>query len=168
MALAQPHSYCDGVRHPLMSTIDLIMTITHTLFASLWIGSVLFFIGAVLPTAAAGSVSVEMMSMLTTRLAWLTRISALVFVATGGHLAGTAYTAGSLFGTPRGQLVVAMVILWFVLTGLIEISVKRFDRVAQREGISSAVTETRGLFVVAAAVAVLLLIDAGLLTANVV
>ncbi len=151
-----------------MSTVDLVMTIAHTLFASLWTGSILFFVGAVLPAAATGAVSIDMMSLVTNRLVWLTRISAIVFVATGGHLAGTAYTAGSLFGTPRGQLVVAMLVLWFVLTGLIEVSVKRFDRLAEREGIGSAVNGTRGLFVAAAAVAVLLLVDAGLLTANVV
>lgn len=151
-----------------MSTVDLVMTIAHTLFASLWTGSILFFVGAVLPAAATGAVSIDMMSLVTNRLVWLTRISAIVFVATGGHLAGTAYTAGSLLGTPRGQLVVAMLVLWFVLTGLIEVSVKRFDRLAEREGIGSAVNGTRGLFVAAAAVAVLLLVDAGLLTANVV
>ncbi len=151
-----------------MSAVDVAMYVLHVLFASLWTGSILFFVAAVLPAATSGSMSAAAVSVMTTRLVWLTRIGALVFVATGGHLAGTSYTAETLVGTGRGQLVVAMLVLWFVLTGVIEITVKRFDRTADADGVAAAVSSTRPLFGLAAVLAVLLLVDAGLLTANIV
>jgi len=151
-----------------MFAVDVVMYVLHVLFASLWTGSILFFVAAVLPAATSGTISAAAVSVMTTRLVWLTRIGALVFVATGGHLAGTSYTAETLFSTGRGQLVVAMLVLWFVLTGLIEISVKRFDRAAETDGVEAAVASTRPLFGIAGLLAVLLLVDAGLLTANIV
>ena len=147
--------------------VDSIMQILHVLFAGLWTGSVLFVVGAVLPAASAGSISSTAMSTMTTRLAWLTRISALVFVATGGHLAGTRYTSETLFSTGRGQLVVAMLVLWLVLTALVEIGCKRLGGSDAPANVQTAVDNTRPIFLAAGAVAVLLLVDAGLLAAGV-
>ena len=147
--------------------VDSIMQILHVLFAGLWTGSVLFVVGAVLPAASAGSISSTAMSTITTRLAWLTRISALVFVATGGHLAGTRYTSETLFSTGRGQLVVAMLVLWLVLTALVEIGCKRLGGSDAPANVQTAVDNTRPIFLAAGAVAVLLLVDAGLLAAGV-
>ena len=147
--------------------VDSIMQILHVLFAGLWTGSVLFVVGAVLPAASAGSISSTAMSTMTTRLAWLTRISALVFVATGGHLAGTRYTSETLFSTGRGQLVVAMLVLWLVLTALVEIGCTRLGGSDAPANVQTAVDNTRPIFLAAGAVAVLLLVDAGLLAAGV-
>ena len=107
------------------------------------------------------------METVSSRLSWLTRISAVVFVATGGHLAGTGYTAESLFSTGRGQLVVAMLVLWFVLTGLVEVGCKRLGGSAADDDVAAAVESTRPIFLAAGVVAVLLLVDAGLLAAGV-
>ena len=150
-----------------MTVIDSVMQVVHVLFAGLWTGSVLFVVGAVLPASTAGTISVDAMAAITTRLAWLTRISAVVFVATGGHLAGTGYTAESLFSTGRGQLVVAMLVLWFVLTGLVEVGCKRLGGSAAADDVGAAVESTRPIWLAAGAVAVLLLVDAGLLAAGV-
>lgn len=150
-----------------MSVVDTTMIILHGFFGSLWTGSVLFFVGAVLPAAASGSLSPPTLSTVTTRLVWLTRISAIIFVATGGHLAAARYTGETLFGTPRGQLVVAMLVLWFVLTGVVEASSKRLQRRATASDVSTAIAETRSLFIAAAVLAVSLLVVTGLLTANV-
>ena len=147
--------------------VDSIMQILHVVFAGLWTGSVLFVVGAVLPAASAGSISAPAMSTITTRLAWLTRVSALVFVATGGHLAGTGYTSATLFSTARGQLVVAMLVLWLVLTALVEIGCKRLGGSDAPANVQTAVENTRPIWLAAGAVAVLLLVDAGLLTAGV-
>jgi len=147
--------------------VDSIMQILHVLFAGLWTGSVLFVVGAVLPAATAGSISAPAMSTMTTRLAWLTRISALVFVATGGHLAGTRYTSETLFSTPRGQLVVAMLVLWLALTALVEIGCKRLGGSDAPPNVQTAVANTRPIWLAAGVVAVLLLVDAGLLAAGV-
>jgi len=150
-----------------MAAIDSIMQVVHVLFAGLWTGSVLFVVGAVLPASTAGSISKQAMSTITTRLAWLTRISAVVFVTTGGHLAGTGYTAESLFATGRGQLVVAMLVLWLVLTALVEIGCKRLGGSAAADTVATGVESTRPIFLAAGAVALLLLVDAGLLAAGV-
>jgi len=150
-----------------MTVVDSVMQVVHVLFAGLWTGSVLFVVGAVLPASTAGSISSAAMETISTRLSWLTRISAVVFVATGGHLAGTGYTAESLFSTGRGQLVVAMLVLWFVLTGLVEIGCKRLGGSAAADDVDTAVASTRPIFLAAGVVAVLLLIDAGLLASNI-
>jgi uncharacterized membrane protein len=143
------------------------MQVLHVLFAGLWTGSVLFVVGAVLPASTAGSISAAAMETISSRLSWLTRLSAVVFVATGGHLAGTSYTAESLFGTGRGQLVVAMLILWLVLTALVEIGCKRLGGSAAAADVDAAVDTTRPIFLAAGAVAVLLLVDAGLLASDI-
>lgn len=150
-----------------MTVVDSVMQVVHVLFAGLWTGSVLFVVGAVLPASAAGSISSAAMETISTRLSWLTRISAVVFVATGGHLAGTGYTAESLIGTGRGQLVVAMLVLWLVLTGLVEIGCKRLGGSAAAANVDTAVDTTRPVFLAAGGVALLLLVDAGLLAAGV-
>jgi uncharacterized membrane protein len=150
-----------------MTVIDSVMQVVHVLFAGLWTGSVLFVVGAVLPASTAGSISSAAMETISTRLSWLTRISAVVFVATGGHLAGTGYTAESLFSTGRGQLVVAMLVLWFVLTGLVEMGCKRLGGSASAADVDTAVESTRPIFLAAEGVALLLLVDAGLLAAGV-
>ena len=150
-----------------MAVIDSVMQVVHVLFAGLWTGSVLFVVGAVLPASTAGSISAAAMETVSSRLSWLTRISAVVFVATGGHLAGTGYTAESLFSTGRGQLVVVMLVLWFVLTGLVEIGCKRLGGSAAAADVDTAVESTRPIFLAAGVVAVLLLVDAGLLAAGV-
>ena len=150
-----------------MAVIDSVMQVVHVLFAGLWTGSVLFVVGAVLPASAAGTISPDAMTAITTRLTWLTRIAALVFVATGGHLAGTGYTVGSLFGTGRGQLVVAMLVLWFALTGLVEVGSKRLRDASTVADLEAAIASTRPVFLAAGGFAVLLLVDAGLLAAGI-
>jgi uncharacterized membrane protein len=150
-----------------MSVIDSLIQVIHVLFGGLWTGSILFVVGAVLPASTAGGISSTAMAAMSTRLAWLTRLSALVFVTTGGHLAGTRYTAETLFGTGRGQLVVAMLVLWFILTALVEIGLKRLGGSAAAADVDTAVETTRPIFLAAGAVGLLLLVDAGLLAAGV-
>ena len=168
VAAASTSSIYPAVVQPsAMAVIDSVMQVVHVLFAGLWTGSVLFVVGAVLPASTAGTISTDAMAAITNRLSWLTRISALVFVATGGHLAGTGYTAESLFSTGRGQLVVAMLVLWFVLTGLVEVGCKRLGGSAAADDVGAAVDSTRPIWLAAGAVAVLLLVDAGLLAAGI-
>ncbi|MFW5978035.1 MAG: transporter [Halohasta sp.] len=150
-----------------MAVIDSVMQVVHVLFAGLWTGSVLFVIGAVLPASTAGTISADAMATISSRLSWLTRISAVVFVATGGHLAGTGYTVESLFSTGRGQLVVAMLVLWFVLTGLVEMGSKRLRDASTVADVEAAIESARPIWLAAGAIAVFLLVDAGLLAAGV-
>ena len=151
----------------VMTAIDSVIQVAHVLFAGLWTGSLLFVVGAVLPASTAGSISAAAMTAITSRLVWLTRSSALVFITTGGHLAGTRYTGETLFSTGRGQLVVTMLVLWLALTALVEIGVKRFDRSVAAADVPTAVDATRWIFLLAGVLAAALLVDAGLLATGV-
>ena len=104
-----------------MATIDTAVNATHLLFAGLWAGSVLFVARGLLPAARDGDIDAAPLRSLIGRFRTWSRVSSLALFLTGGHLAGTQYTAESLLGTSRGYLVVTMVVLWFVMTGLIEV-----------------------------------------------
>ncbi|MFD1632564.1 CopD family protein [Haloplanus ruber] len=104
-----------------MATIDTAINAIHLLFAGLWAGSVLFLARGLLPAARDGDFDAAPLRSLIGRFRTWSRVSSLVLLLTGGHLAGTRYTAESLLGSPRGYLVVAMVVLWFGMSGLIEV-----------------------------------------------
>ncbi|MFQ3320840.1 MAG: hypothetical protein ACI80F_002930, partial [Natronomonas sp.] len=88
--------------------VDTVMYTIHTAFASLWVGSVLFVVAAVLPLAMSGDIAPKAFGGVVSKLQWVTRISALLMFITGGHLAGTLYTAESLTGSGQGYLVLTM------------------------------------------------------------
>ena len=134
-----------------MSTATTVSTVLHLAFAGLWTGSVLFVAVGVLP-AASGSYALD---RVLNRLAWVTRASAVVLLLTGGHLFAADYSVGGLTASTRGWLVVAMVVLWLALTGLVEAGVARGEEAGAR------------LLQGGAVLATLLLVDAGLLAAGV-
>jgi uncharacterized membrane protein len=104
-----------------MATVDTAVNAIHLLVAGLWAGSVLVIARGVLPAARSGSLDVDPLAGLVERFRTGSRVASVVLLLTGGHLAGTRYTAESLLGSTRGYLVVAMVGLWLVMTGLIEV-----------------------------------------------
>mgnify|MGYP000600799906 FL=1 len=104
-----------------MNLVNPILWSVHVGFAVLWTGSVLFVALAVLPPALHGDVGGDALGSIVGRLRWITRIAALAFLASGGHMAGTLYTFESLTGTGRGHLVLTMIALWFLITGLVEV-----------------------------------------------
>lgn len=105
-----------------MDIVNPVMWSLHVGFAVLWTGSVLFVVLAVLPPALRGDVDGDALGSIVGRLRWITRIAALAFLASGGHMAGTLYTFESLTGTGRGHLVLTMIALWFLITGLVEVA----------------------------------------------
>ncbi|SEO22413.1 Copper resistance protein D [Halogranum amylolyticum] len=150
-----------------MAVIDAAMASAHLLFAGLWTGSVLFTSYAVLPTAASGDIDVAPLETIVGKLTTVSRASALFLLLSGGHLAGTRYTAESLFGSPRGHLVLAMVVLWFVLAALVEIGASKLRDGLDERKVRTPARDARRLFTAAAVVALLLLVDAGLLLGGV-
>ncbi|WP_251341497.1 CopD family protein [Haloplanus halophilus] len=104
-----------------MATIDTAVNAIHLLFAGLWAGSVLFVARGLVPEARDGNLDATPLRSLVGRFRTWSRVSSLALFLTGGHLAGTRYTAETLLGSTRGYLVVAMVVLWVVLTGLVEV-----------------------------------------------
>ena len=144
-----------------MSYLDTAMYAIHLVFAGLWSGSVLFMTYAVLPTALNGDVRPDPVKFVTGKLQTVSRVSALLLLLTGGHLAGTRYTAESLTGTGRGYLVLAMVALWFVLAALVEIGASKLaDGLAQQK-VRQPAADARPVLLGASLTAVLLLINAG-------
>jgi uncharacterized membrane protein len=148
-----------------MSLVDMAFYAVHLLFGGVWTGSVVFVTLAVLPTAREGTANAEPLVPVVSKLRNISRLSALVLLLTGGHMAAEAagYTVESLTGTTRGYLVLAMVALWFALIGLVEVGGGKladgFDEMKVRE----PAREARPFFLAATVVSLLLLVDAGLL-----
>ena len=99
--------------------------ILHTLFAGAWVGAVLLATWKVVPLAKGGDLGPDALRSIESGLTTLTRLAAVVFVATGGHMAATVYGSEGLFGTGRGHLVLTMLTLWFVMTVLVEVGGRR-------------------------------------------
>ena len=148
-----------------MDLINAVMWTIHVGFAVFWTGSVLFVASAVLPPAMRGTIDDEFLGHAVGRLRWITRIAAVAFIVSGGHMAGNLYTADTLFGSGRGHLVLTMIVLWLVGTALVEIGsgkiVDGLDAGKLREPARAA----KPFYYGAAAAAVGLIVTAGLLAA---
>lgn len=144
-----------------MAPLDTAVVATHLLFAGVWTGSVVFVAGAVVPVAVRGDLAAGPRAAIADRLATTSRLSAVVLLLTGGHLAASEFTVGSLAGSTRGRLVVAMLALWLVLAGLVEVGASRLGRGVD----GGSVHGSRRALLAASVVAGLLLVDAGILAA---
>ncbi|WP_254531717.1 copper resistance protein CopD [Natrinema gelatinilyticum] len=141
---------------------------THLIFAALWAGSVCFVAAVVLPLARDGAFNtIHPLEVVSSKLTTISRASSLVLFLSGSHLAGTTYTAESLFGSLNGRLVLLMVALWLALTALVEIGAKRFETGLTGKKIREPAREALPVFRAAALAAIALLVVAGLLSANV-
>ncbi|MFC7199598.1 transporter [Halospeciosus flavus] len=135
----------------------------HLLFAGLWTGAVVFVTYAVLPTAVKGQIGTDPLEAIVSKLTTLSRASAFLLLVTGGHLAGTRYTVASLTGTGRGHLVLTMVVLWLALAALVEVAAARMRDGLELDKVRTPAENAQSIFRAASLVAVLLLVDAGLL-----
>lgn len=143
--------------------LDTAMYTVHTAFSALWAGSVLFVAAAVLPLAMDGDVSPEAFGSVVSKLQWITRISALLLLVTGGHLAGTLYTAETLTGTASGYLVLVMLAMWLGLAAVIEIGSAKASRGIEQKKIREPARAARPFYLLGVVFAVGLLVTAGLL-----
>ncbi|SMO75916.1 transporter [Halorubrum cibi] len=146
-----------------MSILDAVMWSVHVGFAVLWTGSVLFVALAVVPPATRGDVGSDALAAVVGRLRWISRIAALAFLATGGHMAGTLYTVESLTGTGRGHLVLTMLALWFVITGLVEVASGKLLDGLETGKLREPARDAKPFFYAAAGLSVGLVLTAGLL-----
>ena len=146
-----------------MSTVGTAAATIHLLTGAAWVGSVVYFAAAVLPAARDGELNAAPVESLADTLSWWSRGASVLMLLTGGYLAGTRYTAETLTGTPRGHAVLGMVVLWLVLTGLVEAGRGRLVRGLQRKKVRQPAAESLSLYRGAAIVGLLLLVDAGYL-----
>ncbi|GAB7019672.1 copper resistance protein CopD [Halostagnicola bangensis] len=147
----------------------LVATTVHLIFAALWAGSVFFVAFVVVPLARDGAFnSTSPLETISGKLTTISRVSSLVLLASGGHLAGTSYTSESLFSSFNGQLVLLMVALWLVLTALVEVATKRFEAGLNGKKLREPARDALPLFRGAAVVGVALLVVAGALSGGLV
>ncbi|MFB6108314.1 MAG: CopD family protein [Haloplanus sp.] len=147
-----------------MAMVDTAVNAIHLLFAGLWAGSVVFVAWGVLPTARAGDVNATPLRSMVGRFRTWSRTASLVLFLTGGYLAGARYTADSLLGSTQGYLVVSMVVLWVVLSGLVEMGTGRLlDGLDERKVRSPAEAAARPFTAAAVAAVCLLLVGGALL-----
>ncbi|ELY53267.1 CopD family protein [Natronolimnohabitans innermongolicus] len=134
----------------------------HLVFAAIWAGSVFYVAFVILPLARDGAFnSTKPLEVISGKLTTISRVSALVLLLSGGHLAGTGYTADSLFETTNGQLVLAMVALWAILAALVEIGAKRLESGLNGKKLREPADDVLSLYRVAAVVGILLFVVAG-------
>lgn len=150
-----------------MTFVDAAAITIHQVFAAVWVGSVVFMTVGVLPLAKEGHLAPEPVEMASGTLRTVSRLSAVVLLLTGGHMAASFYTTDSLTGSVSGWLVLAMVALWLALIGLIEVSGSRLEDGLQAKKVRAPAHETLGWFRAASAIGLLLLIIAGILSSNV-
>lgn len=150
-----------------MAALDTAVQVLHLATAGLWTGAVVFLPFAVLPVARRGDIRPAPLRAIVARLLTVSRASSLVLFVTGGHLAATFYEVESLTGTTRGHLVLGMLALWLAMTALVEVGGSRMRGGLDDEKVRTPARDARPFFLGAAACAVLVLVDAGLLAANV-
>jgi hypothetical protein len=151
---------------PLQGGVVLSLTyVLHMIFAAALTGSVLYVALFVNPAAVTGDIGNEAFARVTSGLTTVTRASAVVLLLTGGHQAGTLYTFETLLGTGRGHLVLTMLVLWVAMTGLVEVAGSKLRDGLDAGKLREPAREARPFLRGAAVLAVLLLVDAGLLAA---
>jgi hypothetical protein len=148
-----------------MAIIDTAFSMLHVLFAGIWAGTTVFYAWRIHPLLSNGDIGVTSAMSITTGLRWLTRIGAVVFVVTGGHMAATTptYADGGLFSTSMGHAVLGMLALWLVVTGLLEASIGKIQDALGEGKIQTAGRENETLIRVAATFSVVLLLLGGYL-----
>ncbi|QZY00446.1 copper resistance protein CopD [Halobaculum rubrum] len=166
-----------------MSVLLALSYVAHVVAGGLWTGGVAYAAVAVLPAARRGDLSAPGLGRSVDWLLQTTRVTGVVLPVTGGYQIWRLYPLPRLFGTTRGHLVLGMVALWGVMNGLVELGVYRM-RMAEgsRMGLGRHTIERFGLdddadargaaevarpyVLAAAALGVLLLVDAALLAGS--
>lgn len=146
----------------MTSVLDVAMTI-HTIFAALWTGGTLVIAGAVIPAARSELLSTDGLTLIARRFWYLTVASVLLLLFSGGHLAGTLYTAETLQTTGQGNLVLTMVGLWLVLAVVLFFGFRRLTGSPSEKSAVAPATKARPWFLGASVVSIALLVIAGLL-----
>lgn len=141
----------------------------HLLVAGLWAGSIVFVTSAVLPAARNGDLNAAPLSSLTGKLKLISRAGSLLLLLTGLRMAmlGGYTNTDTLLGSTQGYLVVAMVVLWVVMTGLIEVGGSKITDGTSGKKVREPARNARPFFLGASVAAVALLAIGGVLSSGV-
>jgi uncharacterized membrane protein len=155
--------------------------VVHVVAAAFWTGAVLYAVYAVFPAALAGESSPAGFERHVDGLLRVTRWTGLALPITGLYQLWVLYPLPRLFGSTRGWLVLAMLGLWTVMNGVVETGVYRMRALdGDAPGVGTYMAEGfrapdgadvarlagvgRPYLLASAAMAVLLLVDAALLS----
>lgn len=135
-----------------MAVIDTIARTAHVFAGGLLAGSVVFFTWSVLRGVTSGSLGTVAVGSLADHLTTISRLCAVLLVLSGGYMATMAP-----FGADPAYdgLLGVMILLWLVVTALVEVGASKLD-----DGATFA--DVRSYYVLAAVAGIVLLIDAGL------
>ena len=101
----------------------------HVVSGALWTGATLYVVYATLPRAIDGTLGRETFVDAAHRLLMITRWTGVVLPVTGAYMIWVLYRPMALLtSTPRGWIVLAMLSLWGVMNGVIELGVLRMRR----------------------------------------
>ncbi|WP_231852398.1 CopD family protein [Haloquadratum walsbyi] len=120
----------------------------------------------ILPTAATGDIDATPLERIVGRLMALSRSGVVLTTLTGGYLTGTTYTTESLLNTANGNLILAALLMWVIFAIFVEIGRRKLVSGLQAKRVRAPVAASRRSFQLATGVSILLLVDIGLLTAN--
>lgn len=148
-----------------MELIDVTAYVLHSVFAGLWTGSILFMTLGVLPLARAGSLNAGPLHTVAGRFKIISRTSVLLLLITGSHMAAARYTRETLTGTDAGYLVLSMLALWLFTAGAVEVAASKLTDGSGRDKVREPARESRPFFIIGSILAILLLVNAGLLAA---
>lgn len=120
-----------------MSSLDTVAIVAHQLFGGLWIGAVVFVGLAVMPLGRDADIEPDALETVTGRLLMLSRVAALVMLASGLHVLyyltlGGSFDTEPLVSSGRGHLILTMIVLWFAVIATTEIGASRL-----REGLDA-------------------------------
>lgn len=101
----------------------------HVVSGALWTGATLYVVYATLPRASDGVLGRDAFVDAAHRLLMITRWTGIVLPVTGAYMIWVLYRPLTLLtATPRGWAVIAMLSLWGVMNGVIELGVLRMRR----------------------------------------
>lgn len=139
--------------------IEAAIRAVHSVFATVWVGATVYVTFAVLPALRDGDGTAGFADRLSSRFTVVSVASAIVLFLTGGHLAGTLYTVDGLVQTTRGNLVVAMTVMWLALAGILHVGTKKLDDGVEEGKIREPASAAYPWFVVGSVVGVALLVS---------
>jgi hypothetical protein len=163
----------------------------HVVSGALWTGATLYVVYATLPRATDGTLGREAFVDAAHRLLMITRWTGVALPVTGAYMIWRLYTPlAALTTTGRGWAVLAMLSLWGVMNGLVELGVLRMRREVDPEigwgrymtegfpvaaldgtagvpGSARLASVARSYLLASGGLAVLLLVDAALLAGGI-
>ncbi|WP_306061795.1 hypothetical protein [Natronococcus wangiae] len=144
-----------------MVRIYALMAILHVIVGGVWTGWTVFMAALIVPAARDGRFDADALSWLTGRFARFSQLAPAIMLLTGGYMASQGIVPDAPLSSLRGQLVVTMVGLWFVLSALSNAASRRLVAGVGSDGVEPAARDSAMVFYVAGGVALALLLVGG-------